>query len=109
MPSDWWLIGTGECLRILCSPQDRCGGALEGCCCMLFRTWTLINIRRCPRVGTCHIGRGRRQSLIGFDYSRRRLRWRGDEIGETPRHRSGDKNGRNSEPQADHFFAFSRR
>ena len=26
MPGDWWLIGTGECLRILCSPQDRGGG-----------------------------------------------------------------------------------
>jgi hypothetical protein len=86
MPSDWWLIGTGGRLRFRCLLLDRRGGALEGGCCLLLRTWTLTNIRRCLRVGTWHIGHGRRQSLIGFDYSR----WRGDEIGETPCHGSGE-------------------
>ena len=74
---------------------------LEGFCCLLFRTWTLINICRCSRVGTVQIGPGRRQSLIAFDW-----RWRGDKIGETPCHGSGDQNGRNSETEVDHFLAF---
>jgi hypothetical protein len=62
----------------------------------------LTNIRRCAGIGACLIGRGRRRSLIGFD---RRL-W-ADKIGEAPCHGSGDKNGRNSKSQADHFFPLS--
>jgi hypothetical protein len=69
---------------------------------LLFRAWTLINIRPCPHVGTCHIGRGRRQSLIGLDWRRR-----GDKIGETPCRSSRDENAGNGESQADHFFTFS--
>jgi hypothetical protein len=85
MPGDGWVIGTGRRLRIRCLLLDRRGGSLEGCCRLLFRAWMLINIRRCRPVGTCHIRRGRRQSLIGFY-----LRWRGDKIGETPCHGGGD-------------------
>jgi hypothetical protein len=75
---------------------------LESCCCFLFRTWTLINIRRYPRLGTCRIGRGRRQPLIGFDFLRR---W-GYKIGETPCRGSREENARNGKSQADHFVGF---
>jgi hypothetical protein len=46
---------------------------------------TLINIRRRPSVGTCYIGFGRRQWLIGFNWQ-----WPGDKTGEAPRNGSGD-------------------
>jgi hypothetical protein len=67
MSSDWWLIGTGGRLCIRCLPQDRRGGSLEGGSGLLFRGRMLVNIRQCPRVGTCRIGRGRRQSPINSD------------------------------------------
>jgi hypothetical protein len=47
---------------------------LEGCSCFLFHAWTPVNVRR-----AFHIGHGRRQPLIDFDW-----RWRDDKIGETP-------------------------
>jgi CspA family cold shock protein len=52
-------------------------------------------------VGTDHIGRGRRQPLIEFDW-----RWRNDKIGETPCRDSRHENARNGKSQADHFFTF---
>jgi hypothetical protein len=68
---------------------------------VVFRTSTLINIRRCSRIGTArHIGHSWRRPLIGFD-----RRWWDHEIGETRRHDCGDQNGWNSKPQVDHFFS----
>jgi hypothetical protein len=70
---------------------------------LLFRTWTLINIRPHPCVETFHIGRGLRQSLNGFDWWRR-----DDKIGQARCHGSGNQNGWNNKSPADHFpFAFS--
>ena len=49
-----------------------------------------------------HIGHGRRQPLIDFDW-----RWRDDKIGETPCRGSREENARNGKSQADHFFTIS--
>ena len=74
---------------------------LESCCCFLFRTWTLINIRPCLSLETCHIGHGRRRLLIDFGI----LRWRIDKMGETPCRGSREQNARSGKAPADHFFA----
>jgi len=69
---------------------------LESCSCFLFRAWTPVNVRR-----AFHIGHGRRQPLIDFDW-----RWRDDKIGETPCRGSSEENTGNGKSQADHFVGF---
>jgi hypothetical protein len=71
---------------------------LESCNCFLFRAWTPVNVRWGPRVGTFHIGRGRWQPLIDFDWH-----WREYKIGETPCRGRREENARNGKSQADHF------